>query len=75
MVVPFLQKIGEHVSEDQLHEILSEVEVNKNAQVDIGEFLQVRYAWLYGRLHHDDVIAGDASRVQESYVSCFLENF
>jgi len=29
------------VSEDQLHEILSEVDANKNAQVDLGEFLQV----------------------------------
>ena len=41
-MVPFLQKTGEQVSEDQLHDILSEVDVNKNAQVDIGEFLQVR---------------------------------
>ena len=37
----FLQKIGERVTEDQLHDILNEVDVNKNAQVDIGEFLQV----------------------------------
>jgi len=31
------------VSEDQLHDILSEVDANKNAQVDLGEFLQVRH--------------------------------
>ena len=36
-----MQKSGENVSEDQLHEILSEVDANKNAQVDLGEFLQV----------------------------------
>ena len=32
------------MSEDQLHEILSEVDLNKNAQVDLGEFLQVTAA-------------------------------
>ena len=36
-----IQKVGEHVTEDQLHDILCEVDVNKNAQVDLGEFLQV----------------------------------
>ena len=43
----FFQKIGERVTEDQLHDILNEVDVNKNAQVDIGEFLQV--STLYAR--------------------------
>ena len=38
-----LQKIGEKVTEDQLHDILSEVDLNRNAQVDLGEFLQVSY--------------------------------
>ena len=38
---PLIQKVGEHVTEDQLHDILCEVDVNKNAQVDLGEFLQV----------------------------------
>lgn len=37
----FPQKIGERVTEDQLHDILNEVDLNKNAQVDLGEFLQV----------------------------------
>ena len=37
-----LQNIGERISDDQLHEILKEVDLNRNAQVDIGEFLQVR---------------------------------
>ena len=36
-----LQKVGEHVTEDQLHDMLAEVDLSKNAQVDVGEFLQV----------------------------------
>jgi len=35
------QKTGENVTEHQLHEILSEVDINKNAEVDIHEFLLV----------------------------------
>ena len=42
----FFQKIGERVSEDQLHDILNEVDLNKNAQVDLGEFLQVIHCHL-----------------------------
>ena len=42
-----VQKSGENVSEDQLHEILSEVDVNQNAQVDLGEFLQVAFSTLF----------------------------
>ncbi|XP_070186572.1 glycerol-3-phosphate dehydrogenase, mitochondrial-like isoform X3 [Littorina saxatilis] len=37
----YFKKIGERVSEDQLHDILSEVDLNRNAQVDLGEFLQL----------------------------------
>ncbi|XP_052234554.1 glycerol-3-phosphate dehydrogenase, mitochondrial-like isoform X3 [Dreissena polymorpha] len=37
----YFKNIGERVSEDQLHDMLSEVDVNKNAQVDLGEFLQI----------------------------------
>ena len=44
MYLFYLQKIGERVSEDQLHDILNEVDLNKNAQVDLGEFLQVIYS-------------------------------
>lgn len=40
----YFKKSGERVSEDQLHEILSEVDLNKNAQVDLGEFLQLMSA-------------------------------
>lgn len=42
ILFPFgCQKIGEKVPEEQLHEILSEVDLNRNAEVDLGEFLQV----------------------------------
>lgn len=39
----YFQKMGERVSEDQMHDILNEVDLTKNAQVDLGEFLQVLY--------------------------------
>ena len=32
------------MSEDLLHDMLGEVDIKKNAQVDFGEFLQVRTA-------------------------------
>ncbi|XP_033728264.1 glycerol-3-phosphate dehydrogenase, mitochondrial-like isoform X2 [Pecten maximus] len=37
----YFKRIGERVTEDQLHDILNEVDLNKNAQVDLGEFLQL----------------------------------
>jgi Ca2+-binding EF-hand superfamily protein len=37
----FFQKIGERVTEDQLHDILNEVDVNKNAQVDMHKFQMI----------------------------------
>lgn len=40
----FFKKSGEVITENQLHEILSEVDLNKNAQVDLGEFLQLMSA-------------------------------
>ncbi|XP_041374020.1 glycerol-3-phosphate dehydrogenase, mitochondrial-like isoform X2 [Gigantopelta aegis] len=40
----YFKKTGEKVTEDQLHDILSEVDLNKNAQVDLGEFLQLMSA-------------------------------
>ncbi|XP_064597841.1 LOW QUALITY PROTEIN: glycerol-3-phosphate dehydrogenase, mitochondrial-like [Liolophura sinensis] len=40
----YFKKIGERVTEDQLHDILNEVDLNKNAQVDMGEFLQLLQA-------------------------------
>ena len=42
-----MQKSGELISENQLHEILSEVDLNKNAQVDLGEFLQVSWQHIH----------------------------
>ncbi|XP_076459057.1 glycerol-3-phosphate dehydrogenase, mitochondrial-like isoform X2 [Babylonia areolata] len=40
----YFKKLGEKVSEDQLHDILNEVDLNRNAQVDLGEFLQLMQA-------------------------------
>lgn len=36
-----LQSINVHIDENALHEILNEVDLNKNGQVEIDEFLQV----------------------------------
>lgn len=36
-----LQNINVHIDENALHEILNEVDLNKNGQVEIDEFLQV----------------------------------
>lgn len=44
----YFKNIGEKIPEDQLHEILSEVDLNRNAQVDIGEFLQLMSAIEHG---------------------------
>jgi hypothetical protein len=49
------------VTEDQLHDILNEVDVNKNAQVDIGEFLQV--STLYARHNFYDYFYNLRSKV------------
>lgn len=37
-----LQSIGVHIDENALHEILNEVDLNKNGQVELDEFMQVR---------------------------------
>jgi len=38
----FYQEHGEKLSDEQVTEILNEVDVTKNGQIDIQEFLQVR---------------------------------
>ncbi|CAG5126075.1 unnamed protein product [Candidula unifasciata] len=48
----YFKNNGERISEDQLHEILSEVDLNRNAQVDIGEFLQLMSAVNHGVIVH-----------------------
>ncbi|CAG5128768.1 unnamed protein product [Candidula unifasciata] len=48
----YFKNIGERISEDQLHEILSEVDLNRNAEVDIGEFLQLMSAIDHGMIVH-----------------------
>jgi len=40
----YFKNVGERIPEDQLHEILREVDINQNAQVDLGEFLQLMSA-------------------------------
>jgi len=41
-----LQSINVHIDENALHEILNEVDLNKNGQVELDEFMQVRGARL-----------------------------
>lgn len=38
----FFQKLGIQIDENSLHEILNEVDLNKNGQVELDEFLQVQ---------------------------------
>ncbi|XP_074650932.1 glycerol-3-phosphate dehydrogenase, mitochondrial-like isoform X2 [Tubulanus polymorphus] len=40
----YFKKVGENVTEDQLREILNEVDLNRNGQIDMGEFLQMMSA-------------------------------
>ncbi|KAI8775863.1 glycerol-3-phosphate dehydrogenase, mitochondrial-like isoform X1 [Biomphalaria glabrata] len=44
----YFKNIGEKIQEEQLHDILTEVDLNRNAQVDIGEFLQLMSAIEHG---------------------------
>ncbi|GAB1600952.1 glycerol-3-phosphate dehydrogenase, mitochondrial-like isoform X2 [Argonauta hians] len=44
------KKSHQRVSEDHLHQILQEVDLNKNAQVDMGEFLQMMSALKTGAI-------------------------
>ena len=37
----YSKQTGERVDESVLHNILMEVDINKNGEIDIGEFLQV----------------------------------
>ncbi|XP_057245071.1 glycerol-3-phosphate dehydrogenase, mitochondrial-like, partial [Malurus melanocephalus] len=43
-----LQSISVQIAENTLHEILNEVDLNKNGQVELNEFLQVRCALAAG---------------------------
>lgn len=36
---PNQQRIGQPVTDEELHSLLSEVDVNKNGQVELGEYL------------------------------------
>ncbi|KAK6165529.1 hypothetical protein SNE40_022443 [Patella caerulea] len=64
----YFKKIGEKVTEDQLHEILNEVDLNRNAQVDLGEFLQLMSAIKTGvlsnsRLAMASELASEAEKI------------
>uniref|UniRef100_A0A0B7B8B2 glycerol-3-phosphate dehydrogenase n=3 Tax=Arion vulgaris TaxID=1028688 RepID=A0A0B7B8B2_9EUPU len=48
----YFKNVGVRIPEDQLHEILSEVDLNRNAEVDIGEFLQLMSAIDHGVIVH-----------------------
>ena len=37
-----LKEMGEEVSDEQLHEVIAEVDTNRNSCVELDEFLQVR---------------------------------
>nr|XP_057908668.1 glycerol-3-phosphate dehydrogenase, mitochondrial [Doryrhamphus excisus] len=45
-----LESINVHIDENALHEILNEVDVNKNGQIEIGEFLQLMSAVKKGQV-------------------------
>lgn len=45
-----LQSINVHIDENSLHEILNEVDLNKNGQVEIDEFLQLMSAVKKGQV-------------------------
>lgn len=47
------KKTNQDVSEDHLHQILQEVDLNRNAQVDIGEFLQLMSALKTGAISNN----------------------
>lgn len=47
----FCQKLSIQIDENALHEILNEVDLNKNGQVELDEFLQVQRASLESALH------------------------
>jgi glycerol-3-phosphate dehydrogenase len=36
-----LDEMGESVSEEQLHDLIAEVDLNKNSTIELDEFLQV----------------------------------
>ena len=37
-----LKDVGEDLSDEQLHDLIAEVDINKNTTIELDEFLQVR---------------------------------
>ncbi|XP_022325740.2 glycerol-3-phosphate dehydrogenase, mitochondrial-like isoform X1 [Crassostrea virginica] len=66
----YFKQTGERVTEDQLHDILSEVDLNRNAQVDLGEFLQlVYYAQIAAKINSLDENDQDLHRKHQMLMS------
>ncbi|XP_062594574.1 glycerol-3-phosphate dehydrogenase, mitochondrial-like isoform X1 [Saccostrea cucullata] len=66
----YFKQTGERVTEDQLHDILSEVDLNRNAQVDIGEFLQLVYcAHIAAEINRHDEYDKDLHRKHQLLMS------
>ena len=66
------QKIGERVTGEELHDILGEVDLNKNGQVDLGEFLQVsKPNVLFNLFCHKILISNFLFRA-ETYIICVV---
>lgn len=61
----YFKKVGEKVSEDQLHDILSEVDLSRNAQVELGEFLLLMSALKTGEVTNSRFAAAAQLSLEE----------
>lgn len=48
----YFKRVGQPISEDQLHDILNEVDTNRNGQIDLGEYLQFMSALKTGTISY-----------------------
>ena len=60
------QKLSIQIDENALHEILNEVDLNKNGQVELDEFLQVRLYMERARTRCSKIILTEAHLVSYS---------
>lgn len=65
----YFKKVGEKVSEDQLHDILSEVDLSRNAQVELGEFLLLMSALKTGEVTNSRFAAAAQLSLEEETAS------
>merc|ERR1711981_771759 len=70
-----LEKHGGHISGKHLHEIVSELDVTKNGQVEMDEYLQLMSAIKTGRVAHSrfDQLAEHTASVQSNAYSGKME--